>query len=256
MDPIVAVIALVLFYILVYRNPQFQDWFKQVTAKGAAPTTTPSSTPSTPSTTTTKKSTPTKTTKKSTPSTTTGTDSGGTTTTTGGTGGSCNGGNWDCITHRERLSVKNCNQTITGTVIDPAKENVHYAPDGDLVFAFMPDAQYKSLVTAKNSDKKYGGGFWVEGVCQKPNKATEPRHAGDCKCSMKKFTAPKVGDKLRITGAYVIDNAEGGQAEIHPMDSMEKLTATASLAEFVDDQNYHQYVDMALPRIRLSNIGR
>jgi len=227
------------------------SWFQRVTAKDGAP--------STDTTTPTKTSKPSTTTKKTTttPSTDSGSDTGTTKTTPSTSSGGCSGANWDCITHRDRLTVNNCNTTVTGTVIAASDGGPHYAPDGDLVFAFKQDSQYNNLINSKNtSNKKYSGGLWVEGVCQKANKAPEPRHQGDCKCSATKFAAPKVGDKLKITGAHITDVGEDGHNEIHPMLSMEKLTAKASLAEFVDNPDYHQYVNMELPRIQLSNLRR
>ena len=71
--------------------------------------------------------------------------------------------------------------------------------------------------------KKYAGGIWVEAVCQKANKANEPRHEGDCKCNAPKFPLPKVGQHLRITGAHVKDVGETGHMEIHPVYTMSAI---------------------------------
>lgn len=132
------------------------------------------------------------------------------------------GGNWDCITHKERLKVLADSVTVTGTVLS-ASGGPHFAPDGDLVFSLKLDPQFKNLVNAKNNGTKYAGGIWVEGVCQKANKAPEARHKGDCKCSPTKFTTPKVGQRLRISGAHVTDLGEDGHAEIHPATSIEVI---------------------------------
>jgi hypothetical protein len=141
----------------------------------------------------------------------------------GGTGGAHP--NWECITHRDRLQVLNNNATVTGTVIPAGDGGSHYAPDGDLVFAFKPDPQYSNMVNDVNKiNKKYGGGLWVEGVCQKANKAKEPRHQGDCKCNATKFPKPKNGQRLRITGAHVKDVGEEGHLELHPIYSMEVIS--------------------------------
>jgi len=131
---------------------------------------------------------------------------------------------WSCITHRERLQVINNNATVECTVIPAGDGGAHYAPDGDLVFSCKPDPQYTHMLLPPNtSNKKYGGGLWMEGVCQKANKAKEPRHAGDCKCNPPKFAAPKNGDRLKITGAHIKDVGEDGHAEIHPIYTMEKI---------------------------------
>jgi len=133
--------------------------------------------------------------------------------------------NWDCITHRERLQIIKDPATVVCTVIPAGDGGAHYAPDGDLVFSCKPDPQYAHMLLPPNtSNKKYGGGLWIEGVCQKPNKAKEPRHAGDCKCSPTKFAAPKNGQKLKITGAHIKDVGEDGHAEIHPVYTMEVVS--------------------------------
>jgi len=143
---------------------------------------------------------------------------------TGAGAGAVSQSAWACITHRDRLQVINNNATVTGTVIAAGDGGPHYAPDGDLVFAFKPDPPYANMVNEVNkSNKKYAGGLWMEGVCQKANKAKEPRHQGDCKCSPPKFAQPKNGDRLKITGAHVKDVGEEGHNEIHPIYTMEKI---------------------------------
>jgi hypothetical protein len=136
----------------------------------------------------------------------------------GGTNASTNSG-WACIAQPDRLSRQQ-EVTVTGTVLS-SSTGPHTAPDGDLVFSFKLDPQFKSLVNAKNNDAKYAGGIWVEAVCQKSNKSTEAWHKGDCaNCTPKKFFTPKVGQRLRISGTHVLDTREGGHAEIHPVSEM------------------------------------
>lgn len=116
--------------------------------------------------------------------------------------------------------------TVTGTIsgCDP-----HFAPDGDLVFGLMPDAQFKNLLTPQNATHKCsGGGLWCEGMCQqeiKPLAASQPWHKGDCLKGgpFPKFPTPKVGDRYSVTGMYAIDHREGGFAEIHPITRMSKI---------------------------------
>jgi hypothetical protein len=131
---------------------------------------------------------------------------------------------WACIAQPNRLTrTSNGEVTVTGTVLG-ASGGPHTAPDGDLVFSLKLDPQYKNLVNAKNNVSKYNGGIWCEAVCQKSNKSPEPWHKGDCSgCSPKKFFTPKVGQRLRISGTHVLDNREGGHAEIHPITSMEAI---------------------------------
>ena len=45
-------------------------------------------------------------------------------------------------------------------------------------------------------------------------------HAG----TSPQFPLPTVGDRVKVTGAYVIDIREGGHAEIHPAFAMSKIS--------------------------------
>ena|SRR5215510_4148181 len=116
--------------------------------------------------------------------------------------------------------------TITGTVVGVAP---HFAPDGDGVFAFKPDPPNQGLVNAQNmAQPKMGGGLWLELMCQKQPNAlalSHPWHQGDCVNGgpFPKWSLPKLGDKLRVTGVYSIDTREGGHAEIHPVIRMSKI---------------------------------
>ena len=130
----------------------------------------------------------------------------------------------ECIRQRDRLQVTQDPITVTGVVIPAGDGGAHFAPDGDLVFAFKPDPQFAYLLNDKNmNNKKYDGALWVEGVCQKANKAKEARHAGDCKCNAPRFPTPKNGERYRITGAHCWDVGEDGHGELHPIYSMEKI---------------------------------
>jgi hypothetical protein len=145
------------------------------------------------------------------------------------TGGSSGAGSntvsqaaWSCITHRERLKVLKDPATVTGTVLG-VSGGPHSPADGDLVFSLKLDPPYASMVNKQNNLAHYAGGLWIEAVCQGPNKATEARHQGDCKCNAPRFTKPKVGDHLKITGAHCTDVGEEGHNEIHPVYTMEKI---------------------------------
>jgi hypothetical protein len=96
--------------------------------------------------------------------------------------------------------------------------------DGDVVFALTLDKPYQNLVTTANFNSKMTGGIWVELICQYSNNATALVHKGDCSAGTSpKFTIPSVGDRVNVTGAYVIDIREGGHAEIHPASAMSKI---------------------------------
>ena len=89
----------------------------------------------------------------------------------------------------------------------------------------MLDKPYQDPVTTANFNTKMNGGIWVELICQYTNNATTLVHKGDCSAGTSpKFMAPSVGDRVKVTGAYVIDIREGGHAEIHPTSSMSKIS--------------------------------
>jgi hypothetical protein len=113
--------------------------------------------------------------------------------------------------------------TVTGNVTlvhDPAA-----GLDGDTVFALQLDKPYANLVTTANFNSKMTGGIWVELMCQSLNNATALVHKGDCSArTSPQFPVPAVGDRLNVTGAYMIDIREGGHAEIHPTFAMSRIS--------------------------------
>ena len=113
--------------------------------------------------------------------------------------------------------------TVTGNVTlihDPSA-----GFDGDVVFALTLDEPYQNLVTITNFNSKMTGGIWVELICQYTNNATALVHKGDCSAGTSpKFPSPVVGDRVEVTGPYVIDIREGGHAEIHPATSISKIS--------------------------------
>jgi hypothetical protein len=110
--------------------------------------------------------------------------------------------------------------TVTGNVT-----LVHSPSDGDVVFAVALDEPYQNLLTTANFNSKMNGGIWVELICQSKNNSKELVLKGDCIAGTSpQFLKPQVGDRVSVTGAYIIDIREGGHAEIHPASSMTKLS--------------------------------
>ena len=132
---------------------------------------------------------------------------------------------WGCVTHRDRLKVLKDPATVTGVVL-PVSGGPHNPSDGDLVFSLKLDPPYANMVNKQNDLPHYGGGLWIEAVCQKANKAESiPRHKGDCAsgCGAIKFPVPKVGDHLKLTGAWVQDVGEENHLELHPLYTMQQI---------------------------------
>jgi hypothetical protein len=110
--------------------------------------------------------------------------------------------------------------TITGSIT-----LIHYPSDGDTVLAVTLDKKYENMVTDANFNTKMNGGIWVELICQRPNTSIELIHKGDCyEGNIPKFSKFEVGDRVEVTGAYIIDIREGGHAEIHPASTILKIS--------------------------------
>jgi hypothetical protein len=148
----------------------------------------------------------------------------GTTTSLSVTGaGECNRLLWNFIAlpGPPRFIMLNPCVTVTGNV-----SVVRFPADGDIVLALTLDKPYRNMVTTGNFNDKMTGGLWVELICQRPliSAKLEPFKIGECNgYNGPIFTLPKVGDHLKVTGAYVLDVREGGHAEIHPTSSLSKI---------------------------------
>lgn len=113
--------------------------------------------------------------------------------------------------------------TVTGNI--SLVHNPAGGLDGDAVFSLQLDKQYSNLVTTANFNSKMTGGIWVELICQSMNNATALVHKGDCSAGTSpQFAPPEVGDRVKVTGAYVLDIREGGHAEIHPAFTLSKIS--------------------------------
>ena len=112
--------------------------------------------------------------------------------------------------------------TVTGNI--SLVHNPAGGLDGDAVFSLQLDKPYANLVTTANFNSKMTGGIWVELICQSMNNATALVHKGDCSAGTSpQFAPPTVGDRVKVTGAYVLDIREGGHAEIHPAFNMSRI---------------------------------
>ena len=113
--------------------------------------------------------------------------------------------------------------TVTGNVTLVHDPSASF--DGDVVFALALDKPFQNLVTITNFNSKMTGGIWGELICQYTNNATALVHKGDCSTGTSpKIPTPAVGDRVQVTGPYVIDIREGGHAEIHPVTNISKLS--------------------------------
>jgi hypothetical protein len=114
-----------------------------------------------------------------------------------------------------RFLVQDC-VTVVGKVTW-----THYInTDGDANFNVKLDSKYNSLLTPANNSPTFKGTIHVEVVCQGPNSSKDPIKVNQCKKPKydgPKFSLPKVGTRVQVTGRYLLDVNEGGHAEIHPV---------------------------------------
>jgi hypothetical protein len=126
--------------------------------------------------------------------------------------GNCNAGLWKHVYEPERLEVIEACSAVDGRVV-----SVHRAVDGDLHIGLEPDRKsVLNLINVMHAERR----LVVEIVCDyyPPDHGAVPFCAG----FTSQVTAPKVGDRVRVIGAYVTDR-DNGWREIHPVTSIETL---------------------------------
>jgi len=124
----------------------------------------------------------------------------------------CNAELWKHVYEAERLKVIEACTAVEGRVV-----SVHRASDGDLHIGLDPDQ--RSVLNLKNmmhADSK----LVVEVICD--HTPTGSNMKADCGGFHYDVMVPKVGDRVRVTGAYVTDR-DNGWNEIHPVTRIEAL---------------------------------
>src|SRR5581483_5462143 len=119
---------------------------------------------------------------------------------------------WDHVHDRSRLRVVQACTAVDGRVI-----SVHRYADGDLHILLAPDR--KSAVNVINLIRARGA-LVLEAICE--HTPTESRSQAACGDYRSAIAAPALGDRIRVTGAYVIDG-DRGWVEIHPITRIEML---------------------------------
>ena len=124
----------------------------------------------------------------------------------------CDADLWKHVYPPDRLRVIEACTVVDGRVV-----SVHRASDGDLHVALDPEN--KSVLNLVNAIHAHRH-LVVEIICERAPAG------GDAVAACAGFTQPvaipKVGDRIRVTGAYVTDT-ESGWNEIHPMNRIETL---------------------------------
>jgi len=125
----------------------------------------------------------------------------------------CDAALWQHVYRRSRLKVVSNCISVTGTVLSITPET-----DGDLHVRVKLDPVYTHLLNGFNN-KRQGGALIVEPICDHRPSRSDARAA--CGAFHQHFSAVKVGNHVKITGAYVVDTAPtNGWREIHPITSV------------------------------------
>ena len=128
----------------------------------------------------------------------------------------CDTSLWKHVYHPYRLQViSNCT-TVRGTV-----EEVHREPDGDLHILLRTSP---GLVNYANRAHEHGD-LVLEEICK--GAVTQADAVAACRGFSQNVTVPSVGDKVTVSGSYVLDTDHGWR-EIHPVSRLNVTGHAAS----------------------------
>jgi hypothetical protein len=138
-------------------------------------------------------------------------------------GTTCNPGLWTHVYHgrmataRDRLVVINPCVTVTGTIVNAARE-----ADGDWHIRLKLDPPFTSMLNAFNFSGQHGF-LVVEPMCANVVTQADTRAEGVCNGFMQDLFKPTMKNKhVSVTGAFVTD-AEHHWNEIHPVSKITVL---------------------------------
>jgi hypothetical protein len=126
--------------------------------------------------------------------------------------GDCDGELWRHVYRPARLRVIEPCTAVEGHVV-----SLHRGSDGDLHLGLDPDR--KSVLNLMNATHGRGE-LVVEVICE--HSALDSDAAAACAGFTPRVAIPKLGDHVRVTGAYVTDRGNGWN-EIHPVTRIETL---------------------------------
>lgn len=119
---------------------------------------------------------------------------------------------WNHVYEKDRLKIKEPCTAVEGRVV-----SVHRNADGDLHISLDPENKaVLNLVNVIHGGRK----LVVELICN--HTAAESNAQTACRDFHRRVTVPSVGDRVRVTGAYVTDR-DNGWNELHPVTSVEIL---------------------------------
>jgi hypothetical protein len=129
------------------------------------------------------------------------------------------------VYHPDRLKIAQAMAgsciTVAGVWMDASHGKWHdhcrHEKDGDAHCWLKPDED--KYINAENR-KSQDGNLVVEPVCR--YFVSQPDAKAACKGFKQKIFLPKPGDRVRVTGVWVLDTAHG-HMEIHPVSKIEVI---------------------------------
>lgn len=128
--------------------------------------------------------------------------------------GQCDATLWKHIYHKPRLHIiKKC-VTVTGVISRACRKE----KDGDWHCFLKLDKQFEFMLNDMNRKKEFGD-LVIEPICVKPPTQADAIQA--CRGFSQSFPQIVVGNRVAVTGDYVLDTAHG-HFEIHPISKITK----------------------------------
>ena len=126
--------------------------------------------------------------------------------------GNCRGDLWRHVYRAERLRVIEPCTAVDGRVVSLGRGS-----DGDLHIDLDPEQ--RSVLNLMNATHGHGH-LVVEVICEHAAARGDPATA--CAGYTSQVAVPRIGDRVRVIGAYVTD-VENGWNELHPVTRIETL---------------------------------
>jgi hypothetical protein len=130
------------------------------------------------------------------------------------------------VYHPDRLIVKNQCIAVMGTIVDATNakrsDGLRHEADGDNHGWLDVDPQFRKLLNTGNLTDE-GGNLVFEVICIYPVRQDDAKSS--CKNFRNRVAIPPVGTRVKITGRYVQDTYHAKWMEIHPVTSIEVLSA-------------------------------
>jgi hypothetical protein len=135
-------------------------------------------------------------------------------------GASCDISLWAHVYHgrftraEDRLHIIDPCISVSGIIMEARREK-----DGDWHVLLDLDSEFSSLLNQANLEKQ-NGRLVLEPICSNPVTQSDTLEEGVCEgFTQNIFGADFIGQKVVVTGAYVVD-MEHGWTEIHPATSI------------------------------------